>query len=109
MSAFSKKKWIYFHIDELSRDAIVASALCRRFDSAEYNVCLGNRHTTALLKGKLRIFQNIFDIMIFPRVGWFEKLDDFRGRRVILYTESLGRAVTFSNILNVTALPRLSV
>ena len=52
---------VYFHIDELSRDAIVASALREELKKVGGKLIYGNRATTR----RLRHF-NIFDVVILP-------------------------------------------
>ena len=54
---------VYFHIDELNRDAITASALKKRFKDCGHRLVYGNRLTFSLLK----YFHRIFDVIIIPR------------------------------------------
>jgi surface carbohydrate biosynthesis protein len=54
---------IYFHIDELGRDAVVASALKKYFNDRGASLWYGNRVDSRALK-----FHNPFDALIFPSV-----------------------------------------
>jgi hypothetical protein len=54
---------IYFHIDELGRDAVVASALKKYFKDRGASLWYGNRVDSCALK-----FHNPFDVLIFPNV-----------------------------------------
>ena len=61
-------KSIYFHIDELSRDSVVASALKRKLRKYDIHTFYGNRAVSEL-------FRNIpfpFDSAVFPSVDIFE-------------------------------------
>jgi surface carbohydrate biosynthesis protein len=54
---------IYFHIDELARDAVVGSALKKYFKDRDASLWYGNRVDSLALK-----FHNPFDALIFPSV-----------------------------------------
>ena len=61
-------KSIYFHIDELSRDSVVASALKRKLKNYGILTFYGNRNISELF----RKFPFPFDLAIFPSVDIFE-------------------------------------
>lgn len=79
---------IYFHIDELNRDAVVAAGLRKRMNSQGWHLVYGSRTSLKLLK----YFSWLFDAVIIPRPMFIQ---DFSYRNhVILYTEMVGRAVS---------------
>jgi len=90
-------KNVYFHIDELGRDAITASALKKACGERGVNLVYGNRVYT---KRVLQHFAFAFDIIILPRPMF---LNDFKNIAreippiVILLTESVGRVVDQNN------------
>jgi hypothetical protein len=57
---------VYYHIDELSRDTIVASALREELKKVGCKLIYGNRATTR----RLRHF-NIFDVVILPGIDYY--------------------------------------
>lgn len=79
---------IYYHIDELSRDAVTASALKKYFLQKGIKLIYGNRVTTPLLK-----YSMPFDLLILPNVdtaySTLGKKTDFHVPVVILPTESI--------------------
>ena len=79
---------IYFHIDELARDAVVASALKKYFLQKSIKLVYGNRNTSAFLK-----YSMPFDLLIFPGVdtaqAFLRKRKDSQAPVVILPTESV--------------------
>lgn len=82
---------IYFHVDELKRDSIVASALKKKFRALGHNLVYGNRITGPILK----LFHNAFDIIVFPRPHFIHDMvgDDslnWDQEIVMLSSESLG-------------------
>jgi len=84
-------KIIYFHIDELARDAIVASALKKELKKRGVKLVYGNRFTTQFLSKF-----NVFDLAILPSLGHYtttyptdENLPD---NIVILPSEAVGQA-----------------
>ena len=82
---------IYFHIDELNRDSIVASALRQKFKSNGDTLIYGNRLISRLLK----IFHPLFDIIIVPRPHflydlWGNNYHNWGSKFIMLSTESLG-------------------
>jgi surface carbohydrate biosynthesis protein len=82
---------IYFHIDELNRDAVVASALKKKFAQKGHQLIYGNRVSNRLLK----YFHSAFDIIIIPRPhflydSWGENWMSWKTRFIMLSTESLG-------------------
>ena len=52
-----------FLIDELKRDAVVASALKKKFDKKGHMLVYGNRVSNRLLK----YFHSSFDVIVVPR------------------------------------------
>lgn len=98
---------IYFLIDELNRDAVVASVLKKKFSQAGHNLIYGNRATNRLLK----YFHNVFDVIIFPRPhliydNWGEKWLSWKARFVTLSTESLGIICKDHEVMAKTLLDR---
>jgi surface carbohydrate biosynthesis protein len=82
---------IYFMIDELNRDAVVASALKKKFAEKGHHLVYGNRASNRLLK----YFHGAFDVIVFPRPhliydNWGEDWLTWKARFVTLSTESLG-------------------
>lgn len=83
---------IYFHIDELSRDSIVASALTRIAKKKNWRIIYGNRNLGYLMAK----FERFFDIIILPKPTFFtsffdpSKIEALRSNYVILYTEQIG-------------------
>jgi surface carbohydrate biosynthesis protein len=82
---------IYFHIDELKRDAVAASALKKKFAKKEHKLVYGNRVSNRLLK----YFHSAFDVIVVPRPhilydNWGEEWMSWNIRFVILSSESLG-------------------
>jgi surface carbohydrate biosynthesis protein len=82
---------IYFHIDELNRDAVVASALRLKFAAKGHRLIYGNRVGNRLLK----YFHNAFDVILMPRPhmlydNWGDDWINWDSRIVMLSTESLG-------------------
>ena len=79
---------IYYHIDELGRDAVVASALKKYFSLKDIKIVYGNRITTPMLKYSIP-----FDLLIFPTVdlaySTLGKKTDFQVPVIILPTESV--------------------
>jgi hypothetical protein len=93
----TRYKNVYFHVDELGRDAITASALKKAFAERGINLVYGNRVYT---KRVLEKFVFAFDIIILPRPMF---LHDFKNMNrdmppiVIVFTESVGRVVDENN------------
>jgi surface carbohydrate biosynthesis protein len=82
---------IYFHIDELHRDAIVASALKILFEDEGHRLVYGNRTSNILLP----YFHKAFDVIILPRPHflydtWGDNWMNWESRFVMLSAESLG-------------------
>lgn len=86
------KMRLYFHIDELARDAIVASALKKELESSGGRVTYGNRLTTSYL---LRNFSG-FDAIILPSLlhytDAFPDASRLPNNVFILPTEAVGQA-----------------
>lgn len=81
--------FVYFHIDEVARDAVVASALKRKLAAQGVTLIYGNRVESTLLKRS-----DPFDLYIFPSVdlfkAYFPDLDKLQSPVVILPSESVG-------------------
>lgn len=82
---------IYFHIDELNRDSIVASALKVKFAKNGDILVYGNRLAARLLI----IFHFVFDIIIIPRPHflydlWGNSFKKWNTKIIMLSTEALG-------------------
>lgn len=88
---------LYFHIDELSRDAVVASMIWNELKLRGHRIYLGNRFTTRILNKFPLLFRYSFDAIVLPRVHFFDGFDSFQGVKVVLYTECIGRAVSHQN------------
>lgn len=81
---------VYFHIDELSRDAIVASALKKYFAEKNISLVYGNRDIT---RNILPDCLNSFDAVILPKAHFIKNADIFRREATKIYclfTESIG-------------------
>ncbi len=91
---------VYFHIDELARDAIVASALKKESEARGIRLMYGNRLATDYL---LRHW-NIFDAIILPSLlHFFYAFPDAKNlpRNVfILQTEAIGQSTKTLKRLN---------
>ncbi len=82
---------IYFHIDELNRDAVVASALRLKFAEQGHRLVYGNRVGNRLLK----YFHDAFDVILMPRPhmlydNWGDDWINWDVKIIMLSTESLG-------------------
>ncbi len=82
---------VYFHIDELNRDAIVASVLKKKLAQHGHNLVYGNRVTNRLLK----YLHRAFDVIVVPRPhvlydNWGDEWMLWDARFVMLSSESLG-------------------
>jgi surface carbohydrate biosynthesis protein len=82
---------IYFHIDELNRDAVVASALQKKCAARGHTLIFGNRLSNRLVP----YFRKAFDIIIMPRPhmlydNWGDAWMEWEAKFVMLSTESLG-------------------
>jgi surface carbohydrate biosynthesis protein len=82
---------IYFHVDELNRDAVVASALKKKFARLGHTLVYGNRVTNRLLKYHHRTF----DVVVVPRPHmlydhWGDEWMSWDVRFAMLSSESLG-------------------
>ncbi len=98
---------IYFHIDELNRDGVVASGLKMECARRGYKVIYGGRSSTRLLY----YFHGIFDAIIFPRPhliydafgdSWLDWASNF----VTLAGESVGIIVKDDRVSAKTLLER---
>jgi hypothetical protein len=82
---------VYFHIDELGRDAVVASALRKEGAARGWRVVYGNRRSSALLQ-----HLNFFDAIILPShlhfKSYFPDCDKLPDNVFILPTEAVGQA-----------------
>lgn len=83
---------IYFHIDELNRDAVVASALKKICQDNDWVLIYGNRRLQKLLSK----IEFLFDFIILPKphfisVYFTEKqIRSMQKKIIILYTENIG-------------------
>lgn len=82
---------VYFHIDELNRDSIVASKLKRRLKQMGHSLEYGSRMTSSLAG----LFNKSFDVIIIPRPHficdqWGKKSLGWNTRFITLATENLG-------------------
>ena len=82
---------IYFHIDELNRDAIIASVLEKKFTQKGHNFIFGNRTSNPLLN----LFHDAFDIIVMPRPhflydNWGSDCLSWNSKFVMLSAENLG-------------------
>jgi len=98
---------IYFLIDELNRDAVVASALKKKFALKGHNLVYGNRASNRLLK----YIHGAFDVIVFPRPH--QIYDNFgndwltwKARFVTLSAESLGIICKDHQVMAKTLLDR---
>jgi hypothetical protein len=91
---------VYFHIDELARDAIVAVALKKELTKRGGKLVYGNRYTTDYLLQHL----NIFDAVILPSLlhfyGAFPDANCLPSNVFILQTEAIGQATGTLKRLN---------
>jgi hypothetical protein len=98
---------IYFHIDELNRDAIVASALKKKFAALGHTLIYGNRASNRLIK----YFHKAFDVIVFPRPhliydNWGDNWLSWNARFVTLSTEALGIICKDHHVMAKTLLDR---
>jgi surface carbohydrate biosynthesis protein len=98
---------IYFMIDELSRDAVVASALKKKFAEKGHHLVYGNRASNRLLK----YFHGAFDVIVFPRPhliydNWGEDWLTWKARFVTLSTENVGIICKDHQVMAKTLLER---
>jgi surface carbohydrate biosynthesis protein len=83
---------IYFHIDEVSRDSVVASALTQIAKKKKWRIIYGNRNLGFLMAK----FERFFDVIILPKPTFLtsffhpSKIENLRSNYVILYTEQIG-------------------
>lgn len=95
---------IYFHIDELSRDSIVASALTRIAKKRNWRIVYGSRNSGFLMAK----FERFFDVIILPKPTFFtsffhpSKIEGLRSNYIILYTEQIG-------IMTASHIPKLAL
>ena len=89
---FLINKKIYFHIDELSRDAITASAFNKVLKHYDAKIYYGNRRVTTNLLPK---FYDCFDLIILPRPAFIKDLINKKNLPpvVIIFTEGVSRYV----------------
>ena len=84
----NKVKTVYFHIDELARDSVVASALKQRLKRQGVELEYGNRNTSECLDSGFP-----FDLGIFPSAdflsGYFSSPEKISFPIVMLPTESV--------------------
>lgn len=82
---------VYFHIDELGRDAVVASALRKEGTTRGWRVVYGNRRSSVLLQ-----HLNVFDAIVLPSLlhfkWYFPDTEALPDNVFILPTEAVGQA-----------------
>ena len=92
---------VYFHIDELARDAVVASALKKELAKRGGTLVYGNRFTTEVL---LKSYASAFDVLIMPSLPHymttFPDPSDLPDDVFILQTEAIGQATGTLKRLN---------
>jgi hypothetical protein len=98
---------IYFHIDELNRDAITASILKKKLKERGHYLIYGNRITMRLLN----YFHNFIDVIIMPRPHFLydnfkEKWLFWDSKFITISTESLGIITTEKELMAKTLLER---
>jgi hypothetical protein len=94
-------------IDELNRDAVVASALKKKFAEKGHYLVYGNRASNRLLK----YFHGAFDVIVFPRPhliydNWGEDWLTWKARFVTLSTENVGIICKDHQVMAKTLLER---
>jgi len=83
-------KRVYFHIDELSRDSVVASALKLHFRMKDVELVYGNRAITTSILDR---YKHAFDAIIIPKQQFlhnFKNYTKIKSKIYCLYTESIG-------------------
>ena len=86
------RRFIYFHIDELNRDAITASVLNAELKKNGWTLIYGNRFTSKIL----RFFEWAFDVVILPKPAFMkayfptDQIPNLVAKYVMLYTENIG-------------------
>lgn len=88
---------VYFHVDELSRDSIVASNLRRELERRGHQLVIGNRLATSILKKYGKLFPNVIDALILPRLLFFKGMEYLPSMKVILPTECIGMSCDIKN------------
>jgi len=83
---------IYFHIDELARDSIVAAALKKELKKLGGYLVYGNRITTQFLLSKFNIFDAIILCSLDHYMLAFDDLESLPDNVFILQTEAVGQA-----------------
>jgi hypothetical protein len=95
-----KNMLVYFHIDELARDAVVASALKKELEKVGGRLIYGSRFMTDYI---LRYF-NVFDAIILPSLIHykiaFKDINNLPKNVYILQTEAIGQATGTLRRLN---------
>ena len=85
-------KFIYFHIDELNRDAVTASVVRDEAKKRGWNVIYGNRASSKLLK----YFESVFDVVVLPKPTFLKQIFGYnnipalKSKYIMLYTENIG-------------------
>lgn len=83
---------IYFHIDELARDAVVASALKKEVEAAGGQLAFGNRLMTNYLLRNFNVFDAIILSSLAHYIDVFPDPDNLPDNVFILQTEAIGQA-----------------
>ena len=93
---------VYFHIDEIGRDSVTASALKKRFSKYGVKLVYGNRFSTSIL---LKYTSHAFDCIILPR-PFFIGIFNTNTPIVVLLTEAVGRLFSSEQFALVSLLDR---
>lgn len=83
---------VYFHIDELARDAVVASALKKEVEAAGGRVIYGNRLMTNYLLRHFNVFDAIILSSLAHYIDVFPDPNNLPDNVFILQTEAIGQA-----------------
>ena len=89
IKSFLNKKFVYFHIDELNRDSVTASALRKELNIRNIQLIYGGRVYFRLFK----YMASFFDAIIFPKphfLRYAEKSCFAKSNVLMLYTENIG-------------------
>lgn len=83
---------VYFHIDELARDAVVASALKKEVEAAGGRLVYGNRLMTNYLLRHFNVFDAIILSSLAHYIDVFPDPNNLPDNVFILQTEAIGQA-----------------
>jgi len=89
LGLFKRRKYAYFHIDELNRDSVVASALKKELYTRGITLVYGCRKYFRVIK----YFIGVFDAAVFPKPHFLRYADKkyYKNSNIVmLYTENIG-------------------